>query len=97
MTTQHTPGPWVIDKHAVDQYSIYSKGASRVHAFVTAGETNSLEENAQLIAVAPELLEALKQCKYFMDAAYDLGVLSMKKDSEGYTKMCAAINKAEGK
>lgn len=61
--SKHTPGPWKIREQA---------GCLVVYASISAGESSVCElrylwtpqqkANARLIASAPELLEALRQC-----------------------------------
>ena len=66
MTTQHTPGPWIVDAtpaHAPCCFTIRHNSAicgawvplATIHT--TIGDTMA---NARLIASAPELLEALE-------------------------------------
>lgn len=52
--TQHTKGPWNIDKIGGGQKGLYIYGETGWVADVS-------ENNARLIASAPELLEALKR------------------------------------
>ncbi len=60
-TSEHTPGPWAISKHATPEHSpqfgIYSDEAANDHCIVK--EANA-EADARLIAAAPDLLAALK-------------------------------------
>ena len=53
--SKHTPGPWFID---IDQPYIFirAKGQSRP---ITALVSRNADDNARLIAAAPEMLEAL--------------------------------------
>lgn len=53
----HTPAPWKVQRVASKLF-IESKGGNSV-AFVSRGYENA-EDNAQLIASAPELLRAAK-------------------------------------
>ena len=95
MTTQtkatHTPGPWLINKHATPayspQYGIYAKD-SHDFCFVKGSAAD-----ASLIAAAPDLLAACENL-----------ILSIKKhpDWRMYYALVvpdgeAAIRKAEGK
>ena len=56
---QHTPGPWTHKATAGNHdFSIYPESTGRDVALVR----DYNESNARLIAAAPELLEALKEC-----------------------------------
>jgi len=86
---KHTPGPWVVDQ-LVDGYDIHASEA-RCHV-ATASDPEMVwgaigrEEDARLIAAAPELLEALKQIA-------NMGVPVQK---EEHRIARAAIAKAKG-
>lgn len=62
MSAKHTPGPWVIEENP------YVSPAMQVAAFEESGNrhlqilvhSHNREADARLIAVAPELLEALE-------------------------------------
>lgn len=69
MTAKHTPGPWVADDNeGFSPWSIWSRMAPSGHG--TPGRKVAVvddcsghsDADAQLIAAAPELLEALKAC-----------------------------------
>jgi hypothetical protein len=65
MTTNHTPGPWNTD----DTKSFYVFAAEQ--SGVTHGPfvaNASTAANARLIAAAPDLLAALRQCLVIVDA-----------------------------
>ena len=77
----HTPGPWAID---IDRAIVAPNGISSVaQIFSWVGEEEA-DANARLIAAAPDLLAALKECRahgfYSVEHLVD-----------------AAIEKAEGK
>ena len=63
--SEHTPGPWSICNDGF----VYDKNGERVcspHSTLPGGERykqhrKSWQQNARLIAAAPDLLEALKQ------------------------------------
>jgi hypothetical protein len=70
--SKHTPGPWIASKYADSGRDILITGGPNSDAVATARYFFSLsgpivsrdperEANAQLIAAAPELLEALEQ------------------------------------
>ncbi len=83
---KHTPGPWKAVKAAHGPIDIIDKRGRDVVTLYGGGvETESLALNANLIAAAPELLEAL------IHAAQDLESLGYKADSAR-----AAIAKATG-
>lgn len=98
--TTHTPGPWVygdwLNKKAgfidsagwVDIWS-YNKGEDSL-PFASCKHFNELA-NARLIAAAPELLDALKDCLAFLER--DMPVASSGPERR---KASAAIAKATG-
>lgn len=57
--SNHTPGPWMVTKHGTPdyapQYGIYSIAATSDFVIVKSGE-----DDARLIAAAPDLLKALE-------------------------------------
>lgn len=105
--TKYTPAPWHVgDTNKNFDAMVYGKDGLMI-ANCTKVRGRSIEEedaNAQLIAAAPELLEALKKIvKCEINRMNDLETLSTKPKSL-YTfskarveKAQAAINKAEGK
>ena len=68
MSTKHTPGPWEITYENSDNYSggqwfdVGGVAQVRFRYQCTIAEGETAEANARLIAAAPELLEALKEC-----------------------------------
>ena len=59
MSTQHTPGPWVIRKNdAYEEYWVQLE-----HYTVGPASIVFSKADADLIAAAPELLEALQLCE----------------------------------
>lgn len=91
----HTPGPWRYWPCRIDS----STGMENYTQFVNheghvfrAPLRYLREEDARLIAAAPELLEALKSL-IDMDVAYNRGPVV----EDAVTKARAAIAKAEGK
>ncbi len=92
MKTKHTPGPW--------RYEESTKTIRAVHSnywLVTMdswdGAINN-EANAQLIASAPELLEALK---LLIKNHEDIGIVNVTLDERIIAISKQAIAKAEGK
>jgi hypothetical protein len=90
MSTQHTPGPW-----AVGTDTARDAAPGRVHVLAQSITTSGLEtvavasteNNARLIAAAPELLDAL------IDCADTLAVLALI-DEPALVAARAAIAKA---
>ena len=88
--TAHTPGPWrVSDTDWVQGY--------RIQAVVSAVDGDDIAQvtnvpDARLIAVAPEMLEALKIITYWYNKANRDGVVL----AQGIDKARAAIAKAKG-
>ena len=66
---KHTPGPWLYSEHLIYPCGAYGedklvKHGSKSVAMVRAtGNAEETEANAKLIAAAPELLEALQDCR----------------------------------
>lgn len=60
----HTPGPWKLqnviasDRHTLVYKRIIAKGIKEAIAFAGVYKGHNAEANAQLIAAAPELLDA---------------------------------------
>ena len=94
---KHTPGPWLTDRN-----NVHSGQIATVHHCLNndwveiwssktpIGETEQ-EANARLIAVSPELLEALE--KVIDEWQYGS---SIEEANEVYTKAKEAIAKAKG-
>lgn len=61
---QHTPGPWAIESGGMNRYVVEYKTGNVVSVLGYPSQRSIPEEkaNARLIAAAPELLEALRQC-----------------------------------
>ena len=85
----HTPGPWVVESDDGVDFNVQQvNGPTRVAVEVS-------ERDAQLIAAAPDLLDALNECLAWMEslrASGDAGYWDWHDDE--YTKGCAAIDKA---
>ena len=97
--TKHTPGPWRYEKQlAGNNYDIYSKdfwiGSSHDSHDKSSGFPPDEEAlpNAQLIAAAPDLLEA---CREMFIYIRDLGKLDTL--NEQHAKWIETIAKAEGR
>jgi hypothetical protein len=96
--SKHTPGPWwpVDDDHPVtaDGYvkAIVAEKPSIIVAY-------SSEDNARLIAAAPELLEALRQLMFRTGHKWEEGGNAVEVANRKHVRELAraAIAKAEGK
>ena len=91
---RHTPGPWSIEEHGKG-FALYSGRDDMRHGmnliYLSEPDWN-WENNANLIAAAPDLLEALELC---------LGLIEMNEDRHGFLSQQgnvarAAIKKARG-
>lgn len=104
MESKHTPGPW-----KVNEYGNVEQNNGAYHLVATcSGISSNLKEresNAQLIACAPEMLEALKQnlitIKDLLMAIGPEDELPIDQDlrvaeSPEIIKLKAIIKKAEG-
>jgi hypothetical protein len=89
MSSQHTPGPWVIHRpNDSERIDINAEGSFYI-AEVIGGMT-AQEANAHLIAAAPDLLEALEELEA-------LGSLELpQRRDAALLKAKAAIAKAKG-
>lgn len=86
--TKHTPGPWDYGKlgNDADQWAVYDPNGR------TIGLSYHGEANARLIAVAPELLEALEE---LADAADEVGVNHFDTDTmDPYVQAMQAATQA---
>lgn len=65
--TKYTPGPWVINKRVKTSINANGKHIAMVNWFRCGGHDDVFDEehyaNANLIAAAPELLDALIEAK----------------------------------
>lgn len=101
--SEHTPGPWTTEKEGsggiiVKRGALFDDAICRiVTAFAGA------EDNARLIAAAPDLLAAAKEMipaigklrgVDLVDAAHDLAVEALNGPED---RLLAAIVKAEGR
>lgn len=70
MTSKHTPGPWVIDGHNMSSIIRCTAPKGHPDAKHVCGDYETIADckgdnwkaNARLIAAAPDMLEALRQC-----------------------------------
>jgi len=66
--TQHTPGPWKVQRHETgDSRRITITGRPGMIADVDWNAPDENTANAALIASAPDLLAALEQCLPLVD------------------------------
>ena len=99
----HTPGPWKITDGDQARPKIVSDNNTPVVA-VFCGDYDSepgweiSEEDARLIASAPDLLEACKEVMQYFTSMNDIPVerATIKTNSDTIKKMKQAIAKAEG-
>jgi hypothetical protein len=88
MSTQHTPGPWILDERdnsitGADGTTVCEDGSG---AFIAIPN----DADARLIAAAPDMLESLKLCRQYM---YEH---ASNTPDNAFDKLCAAIAKATG-
>jgi hypothetical protein len=94
--SNHTPGPWITDLSHVHEWegtTIWS--GSNVIAHVVADHHNNETANAQLIAAAPRMLEALKTVSLCLDGEHVDGC-DWGECVCGFSVVETAIKKAEG-
>lgn len=85
----YTSGPWVVTRGAAgDPFSIEGPTVTVAHAKLAKG---AAEQNANLIAAAPELLEACKRSLDWLASYQGDGALA------AYDQIRVAIAKAEGR
>ena len=89
MSVQHTPGPWEIDFGY--NRIIKSIGPCFPDEYAGSAWLEVTEEDARLIAAAPDLLEALRDCLRRIDDADET-----YGPDHAVTKARAAIAKATG-
>lgn len=94
--TSHTPGPWKIEGAGIKapMIAIELKNGRRVPFRVATCKDGNIAEisaNARLIAAAPDLLAALKECVGFCK-----GHQETPEKVARYHRILSAINKAEG-
>ncbi len=82
--TKHTPGPWIKIGECVREFDTTDLIARPGHNFSVINPSQTLEANANLIAAAPDLLEAAKE------ALAECGDITVSKI------LRAAIAQAEG-
>ena len=94
MKTDHTPGPWTIQHgHSSRVYLINSPRGHAVGEIVYTDTRNPAD--AQLIAAAPDLLEALLELIAEADAPINWSG-HQAPNTEGFQRARAAVYKAIG-
>lgn len=90
--TKHTPGPWHRNIKPARKYPTIWSGRNTHVAYVEGGtlSDDEIEANINLIAAAPDLLEALESVVAYHCHHSDVGVAG-----QVYDKAIAAINKAD--
>jgi len=107
---KYTPGPWNIKGPAKGKWDVTGDYAildaegkiiAEVYKTVAYGDLRPAEANARLIAAAPDLLEACKKARQFIENGVEGGYIRLpdKPDPalETLPLICAAIVKAEVK
>lgn len=92
--SNHTPAPWILDYDKGIGRDVLSLKHGGICTVRRAGRHDdaTFKANADLIAAAPELLEALKELY-----EYTRKLTMLREGLDACTKARAAINKAEGK
>lgn len=86
MTTKHTPGPWHL---SAAKDCIWHQDHGRICTPPNHAQVWNWEQNARLIAAAPDLLEALANI-------INESAMSDRIESDYYAAALAAIAKATG-
>ena len=101
MSAKHTSGPWKA--HHLASYTepgwvILFPDTSKpgIHHRRLDSKGNFIEEDARLIAAAPELLEALQQMLYWSESRLPCGDPSLQELVRAQAAARAAIAKATG-
>lgn len=90
--SNHTRGPWVVKRQGVVADKECGDVIATLGFRVAVGSTED-DDNARLIAAAPDLLSACELARAFLsDEPCDR---QAKRDA--LTKVCAAIARAEGR
>ncbi len=63
-SSTHTPGPWHVDDESYNSI----RGAGLTIALVQGDTIGEIAANARLMAAAPELLDALRDCTEHLDS-----------------------------
>jgi len=79
----HTPGPWHYQEHS-DAYTHIVRDEHGKYICGCSQDSGDAEANGRLIAVAPELLDALKEIVSYLD-----------EDVEFFDRLTTLIEKAQ--
>lgn len=96
----HTPGPWEITHTvATNRVNIFGTAKNQEYHIGTLQGSSEMDldvfkANAQLIAAAPQMLDALKRCVRYLDDLDESGYGS-KNDNPCYIDAVAAIAAAQ--
>ncbi len=102
---KHTPGPWTLEKQFKVLTNIQQNTTTRVPYFEVGSDLRRLATvdsgmndgaNAQLIATAPELLEALELAQKYIRKMLADGIETALPVSNVHNYIEAIINKAKG-
>ncbi len=95
MSAKHTPGPWHRNIKPARKYPIVFAGRStHVAQVCSVSNDEETEANCNLIAAAPELLEALRECERFF--THDPNLARDGWMNDALRAVHAAIAKVEG-
>lgn len=97
----HTPGPWTLDRYRDNRDFVIVDAERNVITESDCAGTHA-EENARLIAAAPELLAALMECAEFVDNYVDVndgddGRPTPNRAMSLHSLILSVIAKAEGR
>ena len=97
---KHTKGPWILDKDCRNRFIVGPVGSEVVADLTEYHGKAQAEANAQLIAAAPELLEALKRVANVANTAstllYSIDAVESERFNKDYEFVLKTIAKAEG-
>jgi len=98
----HTPGPWVVEHCYAGGRTVCQMRSPDKLVCVNAsadsqGPYLATLENARLMAAAPDLLEALKEVRRFLDHDEPVRIAASAHDRQLMETVDAAIAKAEGR
>lgn len=94
----HTPGPWevAIPGEVDEHYAVLDGFGHTASVYGHPEQTSTALANAHLIAAAPDLLAALRDCRDWLVAICDSN--NLEATERGYLEAAtAAIEKAEGR
>ncbi len=107
--SKHIPGEWTTSREDMDSFAVNEEGefehvvyvyrSDQPRIAVFAGKKNNARADARLIAAAPDLLEACKKAKQFIENGVEYGYIHLpgKIDPalDTLPQICAAIDKAK--